>query len=43
MYDIKRINGHIEVYQGGEFLFSADTYDEAIAEIDREIDAERKS
>lgn len=35
MYELRYVNGHIEVYLGGVFQFSADT----IAEAKREIEA----
>lgn len=33
MYEMKNVKGHIEVYKDGRFLFSADTYSEAVSEI----------
>lgn len=32
-YEFHHVHGHIEVYLNGEFQFSADTYAEAIREI----------
>lgn len=37
MWEIKSINGHIEVYLGGVFQFSADTKAEALREIEEEM------
>ncbi len=34
MYEIKRVREHVEVYLDGEFLFSADTEQEAQHEIE---------
>lgn len=34
MYELKWVGGHIEVYRGGEFCFSADTRAEAEREIE---------
>lgn len=33
MYEFRNVNGHIEVYRCGSFLFSADTVSEAKKEI----------
>ena len=33
LYDFKRVNGHVEVYLDGVFLFSADNLPEALREI----------
>ncbi len=33
-YEIRYVMGHVEVYQGGDFLFSADTEAEARRELD---------
>lgn len=32
-YEIRAVGGHVEVYRGGEFQFSADTAREAWQEI----------
>ena len=32
-YDFRNVNGHIEVYAGGRFLFSADSAREAMEEL----------
>lgn len=32
-YDFRNVNGHVEVYTGGKFLFSADSTREAMAEL----------
>lgn len=37
MYELKWVRDHIEVYQGGEFCFSADSR----AEAERELEAEQ--
>ena len=39
MYDFENVRGHIEVYYNGEFLFTADDYEEA----EREINEREKS
>lgn len=36
MYELINVLGHIEVYQDGRFLFSADTISEAYAELEKE-------
>ncbi len=36
MFTFKYVNGHVEVYQHGIFLFSADTKAEALEELERE-------
>lgn len=33
-YEIRYVMGHVEVYEGGDFLFSADTEAEARRELD---------
>lgn len=33
MYEFRQIKGHVEVYLDGEFLFSADTMQEAREEL----------
>lgn len=33
MYDFKNVKGHVEVYCNGEFLFTADSYEEAEREV----------
>lgn len=35
--EIKNINGHYEVFYNGDFIFSADTYREALSEIENYI------
>ena len=37
MYDFKYINCHVEVYQHGRFILSADTKAEAIRELEGEV------
>lgn len=32
--EIKHTNGHYEVFYNGDFIFSADTYREALSEIE---------
>lgn len=32
-YEFRNVNGHVEVFLNGSFLFSADTKSEALAEI----------
>lgn len=32
-YDIRHINGHVEVFRHGQFVLSADTVGEAIREL----------
>lgn len=39
MYTIKYINGHVEVYWCGRFIFSADTKEEAIREMEEEYES----
>ena len=34
--EIKYVNGHFEVFRSGEFVSSADTWDEAIDEVEAE-------
>lgn len=34
MYDFRNVQGHIEVYYDGEFLFTADNYEEAKREVE---------
>lgn len=36
MYEFRRVREHIEVFQNGEFQFSADTMGEARAELENE-------
>lgn len=36
MYDFRYVNGHIEVYLQGKFVFSADTRSEAQRELSNE-------
>ena len=36
-YEIRSVHGHYEVYYHGEFYCSADTYKEALMEIEREV------
>ena len=33
-YEIRFVRGHVEVYERGEFLFSADTEGEALRELE---------
>lgn len=35
-YNIVHVNGHYEVYLDGKFLCSADTYMEAVKELEKE-------
>ena len=36
MITFKYVNGHVEVYRHGVFIFSADTKAEALEELERE-------
>lgn len=41
MYDYRNVNGHIEVYYNGEFLFTADNYAEAEQDV-RDMENNRR-
>lgn len=38
MYTFKNVRGHLEVYYNGIFVFSADTKEEALHELEYELE-----